>query len=358
MIKKALSRILIALFGVILLLLIVGIIVFPRADLPTPVKEDFCAENNIRFDTTSLEKIYFDPEGILADPEAFLNEDPAYRMLAETRAKVAAPFQFESWLEDIEKLASKTEENRENQKSFKLYELIMAHQQSFCKEVGPHVLAYLPEGTDLGVNIYLTALDDPVPACAKGQDITFSLSHPLFAYAAVLHEPTALSSFFNLALHELFHIGFSDNFKPPSLEEHMENEVVIDMLIVLHNEGIATHIEHELSTQYPSPFEWFLYMIDQKPIVRWYFNRMNDLFAIAQTKPTGDAYKDIYRRIGSLGFDRKGFYIIGAYMAMTIEEELGREALIQTIVDGYESFADTFNSIAEEGMLIRWRPEP
>ncbi len=356
--KKNLLRIFLSLLGIFILLIIVGFIRFPRADLPTQVTEDICAEYNIRFDTTSLEKIYFDPEGILANPEAFLDSDPAYRMLAESRVKAGTPFRFETWMKDIEKLASQTEEKRKNQKPFKLYELIMAHQQSFCQEVGPHVQAYLPEGTDLGVTIYLTALDDPAPACAHERKITFSLSHPLFAYAAVLHEPTALSSFFNLALHELFHIGFSDNFKPPSLEEHMENEVVIDMLIVLQNEGIATHIEHELSDQYPSPFEWFLYLIDQKHIVRWYINRMNELFAVAMTKPTGDAYEDIYRRIGSIGFSRKGFYIVGAYMAMTIQRELGREALNQTIVDGYESFADTYNGIVDEEMRVRWRPEP
>jgi hypothetical protein len=167
-----------------------------------------------------------------------------------------------------------------------------------------------------------------------------------------------LSSFFNLALQELFHIGFSDTFKRPSLEEHMENEVVIDMLIVLQNEGIATHIEHELSKQFPSPFEWFLYLIDQEPIVRWYINGMNELLAVAMTKPTGDAYEDIYRRIGSLGYRRKGFYIVGAYMAMTIERELGREVLIQTIVDGYDTFADTYNVLVDEEMRVQWRTEP
>jgi hypothetical protein len=154
--KKTLLRIFLSLLGVILLLIIVGFFGFPRADLPTPVVEDICAEYNIRFDTTSLEKIYFDPEGILTDPEAFLDSDPAYRMLAESRVKTGAPFRFETWVKDIEKLASQTEEKRKNQKPFKLYELIMAHQQSFCQEVGPHVQAYLPEGTDLGVTIYLT----------------------------------------------------------------------------------------------------------------------------------------------------------------------------------------------------------
>ena len=356
--KKTLISLLLAILGLILALLIVGVILFPRPDLPAPASEDYCVQYGIRFDTTSIETIYNDPESILENSETFLNTDPAYQLLAESRAKGASSFRFEVWLKDIEKLASLPQEKREQKKAFKLYELIIANQESFCQEVGPHVLAYLPEGTDLSVTIFLTALDDPVPAYTKEGEIAFSLSHPLFRYTALLYEPTALSTFFNLALQELFHVGYSDTFNRPSLEELKENEIVIDMLIGLQNEGIATHIEHELSEKYPSPFEWFLYILNQKTIGQWYINRMNNLFKEAMAKPTGDAYNDIYRRIGALGYRRKGFYIVGANMAATIENELGREALSQTILDGFESFADLYNGLVEEEMRIQWKAAP
>jgi hypothetical protein len=77
---------------------------------------------------------------------------------------------------------------------------------------------------------------------------------------------------------------------------------------------------------------------------------MNGLFAIGREKPPGRAYEDAYRDITLFGYHRKGFYIVGAHMAQTIENELGREALIQTVSDGYESFANTYNSIADEDM--------
>jgi hypothetical protein len=350
-----LGRIMITLFGVIILIMLLGIIFFPRAELPQILTEDYCAQYNIRFDTTSIERIYFDPGSILANPENFLNEDQAYLLLVKSRAKGGYPFNYDAWLNDIEKLASQPEEKRAQQIPFRLYELIMTHQQAFCQEIGEHVLAYLPEGTDLEATIYLTALDEPVPAYTHGKEIAFSLSHPLFFYAAKIHEPTGLSSFFNLALQELHHIGFSEGFEFPSLEEHIENEVVIDMLIGLQIDGMATHIEYTLSQQYPSPFEYFLYLIDKEFIVRRYIKEMNELFAIAKTKPTGEAYDDIYRQIGSLCYRRKGFYILGGYMAMTIESELGREALVQTISGGYEAFAETYNAVAGDGMKILWR---
>lgn len=356
--KKTLLYILAALFGLVIVLLLVGFLLFPRPDLPAPVNEDYCAQVGIRFNTNSIETIFKNPESILDNPEAFLNKDPAYQLLDESRAKGASPFRFEAWLKDIKKLDSLPQEKREQRKAYKLYQLITANQQSFCKEVGPHVLTYLPEGTDLSVTIFLTALDDPVPAYTKDGEIAFSLSHPLFRYAAILHEPTAVSTFFNLALQELYHVGYSETFKRPSFEELKENEIVIDMLIGLQNEGIATHIEHQLSEQYPSPFEWFLYILNQKTVVRWYVNGMNKLFNEAKMKPTGDAYNAIYRRIGAIGYRRKGFYIVGAYMAMTIEDELGRAALTQTILDGYESFADLYNGLVEEQMKIQWRTGP
>ena len=98
-------------------------------------------------------------------------------------------------------------------------------------------------------------------------------------------------------------------------------------------------------------------LVDHKPVVRLYINEMNKLFAVAQTQPTGEAYDAIYRDIASLCYQRKGFYIVGAYMAVKIESELGRETLVQTISDGYYDFADAYNSVADENMKIRWGSE-
>lgn len=50
--------------------------------------------------------------------------------------------------------------------------------------------------------------------------------------------------------------------------------------------------------------------------------------------------------------------IVGAHMANTIEKELGRDALVQTIIEGYQAFADTYNALVDEEMRILWKPEP
>ena len=39
---------------------------------------------------------------------------------------------------------------------------------------------------------------------------------------------------------------------------------------------------------------------------------------------------------------------------MTIENELGHEVLVQTIEDGFYSFAETYNTLVDEDMQVRW----
>lgn len=343
--------------GTIISLMVIWLLLFPRPELPEAVAEDYCAQYGIRFDTSSIEKIYLDPQGILVDPEKYLQEDRAYLLFAQHRERVHDPFPHEAWIKDIERLESTSDVKRRQQPPFRLYELILANQNSFCREVASNVISYLPAGVDISATIYLTALEGSAPAFSKDREIVFSLSHPLLSGAQLVHEPTGLSAFYNLGLHELSHIYFGSVYKWPTLEEHMANEVVIDMLMALQSEGIATHISHQLNLRYPSPFEWFLYVIDQDAIVRLYISELNDLFAIAKTRPTGETYDDLYGRLSSFGYQRKGFYIVGAHMTQKIESQPGRDALIHTISDGYYAFADTYNSISDEDMKIRWQSE-
>jgi hypothetical protein len=141
----------IKLFGILLcaialLPLLLGFIVFPRPELPPLVSEAACSQYNIRFDGTSLETIYHAPESILADPLAFLQNDPAYILLEEHRARVSDSFPFDAWLNDIQSLADHPEEDRKRQAAYRLYQLLMANQASFCQEIVTIVMPYLPDG--------------------------------------------------------------------------------------------------------------------------------------------------------------------------------------------------------------------
>jgi hypothetical protein len=89
--------------------------------------------------------------------------------------------------------------------------------------------------------------------------------------------------------------------------------------------------------------------------VRFYLNRINDILLDGSpAPPLGEEYNQLYRRIARVGYRWNGLYILGGYMAMTIENELGHEALVQTIEDGFYSFAETYNSLVDEDMQVRW----
>lgn len=357
--KKIFVQILLILCGLILIILVIGFVLFPEAELPKMVSEDICSQYHITFDTTSIETIYLHPESILADPEQFLQEDTAYQMLAQHRARVNQPFQYQAWLKDIEKLATQSEESRLKKTPYRLYELIMTYHQSFCQEIADKVLTSLPEGTELDVTIYLTAHEGSAPAFTRPGEITFSLSHPLIVNTAFVHETTGLSAFFNLALHEFFHIGFANSSQPPSEEQLMEDEIVVDVLHTLQNEGMATSLSNKLSSEYPTPFEWFIYLLDRETIVRFFLSKINDILADGSpAPPLGEEYNQLYRRIGRVGYWLKGLNIVGGYMAMTIENELGHKALVQTIDDGFYSFAETYNALVDEDMQVHWNEAP
>jgi hypothetical protein len=358
-IRKIILPFVIGLTGFIVVLLIIGFVLFPRPNLPPMVTEEFCSRNNIHFNSDSIEYIYFHPEDILTDPEKFLEEDRAYQLLAQHRERINDPFKFDSWLSKIKNLASLSEDRRKEQVSFRLYELIITHQESFCEEVAANVLSYLPEETEIDVTIYLTALEGSAAAFAAQQEIVFSLSHPLLVNTSVINQSTGLSAFYNLGLHELFHIGFAANFEHLSKEEHRKNEIIVDVLTVLQNEGIATHISHRMNPEYPTPFEWFIYLVDNETIVRWFIGEINEILADGSPPPPlGEAYNQIYQRIGKIGYRWNGLYIVGGYMAMTIEDQLGRGTLVRTIQDGFYSFAETYNTLAPEDMKIIWELNP
>jgi hypothetical protein len=330
-------------------------LVFPRAELPAVVTEDVCSQYNIQFDTSSLEQIFYDPESILADPEQFLATDHAYGMFARHRDRVNDPFSQQAWLREIEGLASETLDDRMERVPFRLYELVMEYQQSFCQEVVDLVLAHLPEGTNLQITVYLTAYEGSAAAYTMPSEhqIAFNLSHLLMANTAVIHEATGLSAFFNLALHEFFHAGYGENMVEIDQEEHRRNEIVIDIVSVLQNEGIACHISKMASKDYPTPFEVYVYLIDSELVVKYFLGEINQILADGSPPPPlGEEYNDLYRRIGKIGYRRQGLYILGGYMAQQIEEQLGAEALVQTIEDGFFSFVDTYNSIVEEDMRV------
>ena len=52
--------------------------------------------------------------------------------------------------------------------------------------------------------------------------------------------------------------------------------------------------------------------------------------------------------VWDVGIIGRSFYVAGAHMCGVIEVQLGRDALIQTMFDGPESFFELYNEYANE----------
>jgi hypothetical protein len=56
------------------------------------------------------------------------------------------------------------------------------------------------------------------------------------------------------------------------------------------------------------------------------------------------------------GVSGRAYYIVGAHMAQQIQAGRGREALVQTIVEGPYAFATLYNSLVEQDRRVGFEP--
>jgi hypothetical protein len=57
-------------------------------------------------------------------------------------------------------------------------------------------------------------------------------------------------------------------------------------------------------------------------------------------------------KIIQIGISERVFYVIGALMAQTIEERMGKSAIVESVSKGPMEFLETYNSIASSDKKI------
>jgi tetratricopeptide (TPR) repeat protein len=75
---------------------------------------------------------------------------------------------------------------------------------------------------------------------------------------------------------------------------------------------------------------------------------VNDLFSKAEHMHADSLRKKSW----DVGVMQRGYYVAGAHMSRTIDEQLGRDALIETITTGPLCFVDTYNGLVDETMKV------
>ena len=113
------------------------------------------------------------------------------------------------------------------------------------------------------------------------------------------------------------------------------------MLDALQNEGMATYVGYEAASLFPAPDEVDYRLLENPKDVARLLREVNDLFARVGTV----SVEELHRLAWQKGVTDRGYYVVGAVMAQTIDSRLGRAALIGTLSQGPLSFVRTYNSL-------------
>jgi tetratricopeptide (TPR) repeat protein len=313
---------------------------FLPSELPaTTGEEDVCARYGIHFDQSSVLSIYENPGAIAGDPERFWQEDPAYRQVAMAPMHWGASIPPDGWVAKVERVLAIAEEERKEEKPFAKSMEIIDHADTFCENALPVIAGLLPDEADLGTTVYLTAFSDP-SAFAYRSNVVMNV------------ELGRVSRFFHILGHEVFHIGYF-NHQPYQTEVWSDFYPTQVYLTTLQNDGLAVYTQYLLYSYYPAPAEMELILLESKPALKLLTGRVNRLLqetaVLSEAEILGKAFR---------GVNQRALYVVGAHMARTIDESLGRDALVETVRQGPRSFVVTYNRVAEEGMEIYVVPEP
>jgi tetratricopeptide (TPR) repeat protein len=344
-----------ALAGSLTLMLATAVCILGWAFLPyklpdTTEEENACARYGITFDDNSMQRIYLQPEGIIADPEGFWAEDPAYLRIGMAPKHRGAALPPEGWLERIEDIGQMAPAEREEQATWAHGVEIREHTNTFCQAALPVIAGLLPEEAELSTTVFLTAFNDPA-YFAYRSDVVMNVDG-----IAPFKES---STFFNILGHELFHIGFFD-IQPYQTEVWSDFYPTQVFLLTLQNDGMAVYTQHLLYDDYPAPTRLNL-LLDNRLARRYLVRQVNALLAESADCQSVDCDSaktaELMRRAYSRS-DRIALYVVGAHMARMIDQNLGREALVETVRRGPRSFVETYNMVAEGGMRVYEIGEP
>lgn len=296
-----------------------------------------CLQSRIRFDSSSLEAIVLRPEDILADVDAFWRKDDAYKLMMKWHEFSGVPLPLDRWKTRLKGYAAYASDRRKEARPLAIARKVMEEHGTFLEKALPHICSFLPEnGITLDTTVYFTTILEPY-AFQIYSDIVIDPNH--------FHWLGSSARILNSVVHEVFHIGFGGN-QMFRAEHDLENQELNSQLTSFQNEGLATYVAYKALPTFPASGEKDYAMLEDPSKVQQLREELNRLFARAESMSPERLRKETW----NLGVQRRAYYVVGAHMARTIDDKLGPETLVDTILRGPRFFVGTYNSVAEAGM--------
>ncbi|MGB5873179.1 MAG: DUF5700 domain-containing putative Zn-dependent protease [Bacteroidota bacterium] len=311
-------------------------IVFPTGLTFGQEKQD-CLQPDLPFVTSALERILRDPRAVLEDEENFWKEEKAQVYTQMWADNVGFSISRPRWREGIQELADLTREERLSHPLLRMAETIIRNKDDFLVRAIPHICSYLPDSVDISVPIYFTAFVPPRAFAMGGLVLNVSASYWKGNPDNIL----------NSLVHEVFHVGYSQ-LRSARSETPLAHKQLYQMLDVLHNEGYATYVAYGARDQFPAPDEVDFRMLDSPEEVRRQLGEVNAIFREVGRR----SQESLQRYSWEKGVEGRAYYIAGAHMAQVIDAQLGRDALVGTLLRGPVSFVETYNTLVSAELHV------
>ncbi len=296
-----------------------------------------CQESQVIFDTTTLEKIVTDPQWILDNEQAFWADHRAQGLVRKWADQVGYTIPYDIWRERIQAWANLSADEREQHFLMKAARRILEGKDEFLEKALPHECSFLPPGVDLSVTVQFTAFVPPY-ACAV-EDIIIDVASKYWK-----GNPEHI---LNLLVHEIFHVGYSF-YRTLHAEKDLVEADLYNMLDNIASEGICTYVGYRALPIFNVEDERDYRMLDDFEEVQRAFASTNAILSQYGELPADELQKMSWDK----GVMERAYYITGAHMCRTIDDQIGRQALIEVYAKGPLSIVALYNSIAEDESII------
>lgn len=287
--------------------------------------------------TDNLDMLIIHPEKALADFAGFWETQRPQELTRGWAKNVNYKIPYEKLEQQVRDWAELPEEERKNHIHYKIAKEVIERKDSFLPEALAHLESFVPPECDLSVSVHLTAFN-PASAFAW-QDIVINVQ------AKNWNENP--DNILNVMVHEIGHVGHSF-YRTLWTEEKSEPELKHRIMDNINSEGICTYIGYTAQEFVPAPDDKDYQMIDDPERVREAFKEVNEIISKIGVLPDDEVLKMGWD-IGVIG---RSYYVVGATMCKTIDEKLGRDALIEAMSTGPRFWAHRYNELVEDELKL------
>jgi len=301
-----------------------------------------CHKWVVEFDASSIEAIILKPEEILADMDKFWDTNEAYKQVKWWHELRHQPINNETYRSRIMYYCDIVPELRTDNPSLLLTKRLMQAEEDFKFKAIPHVCSFLPDrDMKLISHIYFTAaISTSAFAISSEEDyLVISITDPYWE--------GSFTTIQNAMVHEMFHTGYNQNLDLWR-DAEFPSEISRSLLTKLHTEGMATYTAYRATSIFPAPAEKDFPLIEDLTEVKNRLIKLNKLFRKSEMlRP-----EQLQQESWEIGVEQRAFYVMGAFMAKTIDENAGREVLIESLEKGSLFFLQTYNELVEKSMKL------